>query len=233
MLEQPQLVNDHLVMLLQQCAYGRDGGRRRWWRRVMTVELPAESDTLPVRSAGSVPCSRPGDLVLLAGPLGAGKTVLARGIAEGLGVTGRVSSPTFIIAREHRPAPGGRGIPLVHVDAYRLGGDLAQLDDLDLDTELVDAAVVIEWGEGAGERLSEDHLLVRLDAPRGRRPAGDAGPARQLGGARYPVSPFVSPLSSSVDSRASGRWSHGRGWRSRSGCRPARHPRRPPHCPRP
>ncbi|GAA4290495.1 tRNA (adenosine(37)-N6)-threonylcarbamoyltransferase complex ATPase subunit type 1 TsaE [Actinokineospora soli] len=101
-----------------------------------------------------------GDLVLLSGPLGAGKTVLAKGIAEGMGVRGRVSSPTFIIAREH-PA-GERGVPLVHVDAYRLGSDLAQLDDLDLDTELVEAAVVVEWGEGAAERLSADHLLIRL-----------------------------------------------------------------------
>jgi tRNA threonylcarbamoyladenosine biosynthesis protein TsaE len=126
----------------------------------MRVELPEESDTLRFgRRIGSM--LAPGDLVLLSGPLGAGKTVLAKGIAEGLGVEGRVSSPTFVIAREHRPAPGGRGIPLVHVDAYRLGNDLAQLDDLDLDTELVAAAVVIEWGE-AGERLSEDHLLVTL-----------------------------------------------------------------------
>jgi tRNA threonylcarbamoyladenosine biosynthesis protein TsaE len=126
----------------------------------MTVELLTESDTLRFgRKIGTM--LEPGDLVLLSGPLGAGKTVLAKGIAEGLGVEGRVSSPTFIIAREHRPAPGGRGIPLVHVDAYRLGDDLAQLDDLDLDTELVDAAVVIEWGE-AGERLSDDHLLVTL-----------------------------------------------------------------------
>src|SRR3954468_23171773 len=83
------------------------------------VELVEEADTLRFgRRLGAV--LEPGDLVLLAGPLGAGKTVLARGIAEGLGVTGRVSSPTFIIAREHRPAPSGRGIPLVHVDAYRL-----------------------------------------------------------------------------------------------------------------
>lgn len=104
-----------------------------------------------------------GDLVLLAGPLGAGKTVLAKGIADGLGVLGRVSSPTFIIAREHRPAPGGRGIPLVHADAYRLVGHLDELDDLDLDTELVDAVLVVEWGEHMGERLSEDHLLIRLD----------------------------------------------------------------------
>jgi len=126
----------------------------------MSVELRTEGDTLRFgRRIGAL--LEPGDLVLLSGPLGAGKTVLAKGIADGLGVVGRVSSPTFIIAREHRPAPGGRGIPLVHVDAYRLGGELGQLDDLDLDTELVEAAVVIEWGEG-GERLSEDHLLVTL-----------------------------------------------------------------------
>ncbi len=126
----------------------------------MTVELTTEKDTLRFgRAIGGL--LEPGDLVLLSGPLGAGKTVLAKGIAEGLGVEGRVSSPTFIIAREHRPAPGGRGIPLVHVDAYRLGEDLAQLDDLDLDTELVEAAVVIEWGE-VGERLSEDYLLISI-----------------------------------------------------------------------
>jgi len=125
-----------------------------------SVELATESDTRAFgRRIGAL--LAPGDLVLLSGPLGAGKTVLAKGIAEGLGVLGRVSSPTFVIAREHRPAPGGRGIPLVHVDAYRLGGEFAQLDDLDLDTELVEAAVVIEWGEG-GERLSDDHLLVTL-----------------------------------------------------------------------
>jgi len=129
------------------------------------IELTTPEDTLEFgrRLGGAL---RPGDLILLAGPLGAGKTVLARGIADGLGVLGRVSSPTFIIAREHRPAPDGRGIPLVHADAYRLGGDLDQLDDLDLDTALVEAAVVIEWGEGAAERLSPDHLLIHLD----RRP---------------------------------------------------------------
>jgi tRNA threonylcarbamoyladenosine biosynthesis protein TsaE len=107
-----------------------------------------------------------GDLVVLSGPLGAGKTVLVRGIARGLGVSGRVTSPTFVIAREHRPAPGGAGVPLVHVDAYRLAfaGDVAaELDDLDLDTDLDAAVVVVEWGEGVAERLSARHLLVRLD----------------------------------------------------------------------
>jgi tRNA threonylcarbamoyladenosine biosynthesis protein TsaE len=127
-----------------------------------TVELRQARDTMEFgRRLGEV--LLPGDLVLLAGPLGAGKTVLAQGIARGLGVLGRVSSPTFIIAREHGPSPDGRGIPLVHVDAYRLGGDLDQLDDLDLDTELVDAVVVVEWGEGAAERLNADHLLIRLE----------------------------------------------------------------------
>jgi len=126
--------------------------------------LPAEEDTVRFgESLGRL--LRAGDLVLLAGPLGAGKTVLTRGIATGLGVSGRVSSPTFVLARVH-PA-GERGVGLVHVDAYRLGGDLAQLDDLDLDTDLAAAAVVVvEWGEGAAERLSEDHLVVRLE----RRP---------------------------------------------------------------
>ena len=127
-----------------------------------TVVLRTEADTRAFgRGLGEV--LEAGDLVLLAGPLGAGKTVLAKGIADGLGVLGRVSSPTFIIAREHRPAPDGRGIPLVHADAYRLGGNLAELDDLDLDTELVDAVLVVEWGEHLAERLNADHLLIRLD----------------------------------------------------------------------
>ncbi|WIX83806.1 tRNA (adenosine(37)-N6)-threonylcarbamoyltransferase complex ATPase subunit type 1 TsaE [Amycolatopsis carbonis] len=103
---------------------------------------------------------RAGDLVLLAGPLGAGKTTLTRGIADGLGVGGRVSSPTFVLARVH--AAGAAGVPLIHVDAYRLGGDLAQLDDLDLDTDLEGSAVVVEWGEGSAERLSSDYLVVRM-----------------------------------------------------------------------
>jgi tRNA threonylcarbamoyladenosine biosynthesis protein TsaE len=126
---------------------------------VKELRLPREADTVEFgRRLGGL--LRAGDLVLLSGPLGAGKTALTRGIAEGLGVHGRVSSPTFVIAREHRA--GTRGVALVHVDAYRLGGRLDELDDLDLDTELVDAAVVVEWGEEGAERLSEDHLLIRL-----------------------------------------------------------------------
>ncbi|MTD56269.1 tRNA (adenosine(37)-N6)-threonylcarbamoyltransferase complex ATPase subunit type 1 TsaE [Amycolatopsis pithecellobii] len=124
------------------------------------VTLPTEADTVAFgESLGRR--LRAGDLVLLAGPLGAGKTVLTRGIAAGLGVSGRVSSPTFVLARVH-PA-GAAGVPLVHVDAYRLGGDLAQLDDLDLDTDLEASAVIVEWGEGSAERLSSDYLVVRLE----------------------------------------------------------------------
>lgn len=124
------------------------------------VELPAERDTVAFgETLGNR--LRAGDLVLLAGPLGAGKTVLTRGIAAGLGVSGRVSSPTFVLARTHPAGP--QGVPLVHVDAYRLGGDLAQLDDLDLDTDLEASAVVVEWGEGSAERLSADYLVVRLE----------------------------------------------------------------------
>ncbi|MFC5992712.1 tRNA (adenosine(37)-N6)-threonylcarbamoyltransferase complex ATPase subunit type 1 TsaE [Pseudonocardia hispaniensis] len=124
------------------------------------IELPEAADTeaLGVALAAQV---RAGDLVVLSGPLGAGKTVLVRGLARGLGVTGPVTSPTFVIAREHRPAPGGAGVPLVHVDAYRLGGP-DELDDLDLDTDLSDAVVAVEWGEGVAERLAERHVLVRL-----------------------------------------------------------------------
>lgn len=114
-----------------------------------------------------------GDVVVLDGPLGAGKTTLTKGLARGLGVTGRVSSPTFVIARTHRPGTDA-GLGMVHVDAYRLGlgtgaSALDELDALDLDTELTDSVVVVEWGEGLADVLSDRHLLVRLR----RRPESD------------------------------------------------------------
>ncbi|KQY33183.1 MULTISPECIES: tRNA (adenosine(37)-N6)-threonylcarbamoyltransferase complex ATPase subunit type 1 TsaE [Nocardia] len=108
---------------------------------------------------------RPGDLVVLDGPLGAGKTALTRGIAAGLGVAGRVSSPTFIIARAHKAGvrpDGTPGVAMVHVDAYRLAGDLDELDSLDLDTDLHHAVVVVEWGKGVVEHLADRHLRVQL-----------------------------------------------------------------------
>jgi len=103
---------------------------------------------------------RPGDLLVLSGPLGAGKTTLVQGIAEGLKVRGPITSPTFVIARVHPSLRGGPA--LVHVDAYRLGGDL-EVDDLDLDASLEESVTVVEWGEGLVEGLSEDRLEVRID----------------------------------------------------------------------
>lgn len=126
---------------------------------VQTRELPDVADTEALGAELAHGLSA-GDVVILDGPLGAGKTALARGIAAGLDVVGRVSSPTFIIAREHKPGSPDRP-GMVHVDAYRLGG-LDELDALDLDTDLTDAVVVVEWGEGVAERLADRHLLVRL-----------------------------------------------------------------------
>ena len=118
--------------------------------------LPTVDDTraLGVELAGLL---RPGDLVVLVGPLGAGKTALTQGIGAGLGVREPVTSPTFVIARVHRD---GR-LPLVHVDAYRLG-DAADVDDLDLDASAEESVTVVEWGQGLVEQLADEHLEVRL-----------------------------------------------------------------------
>jgi tRNA threonylcarbamoyladenosine biosynthesis protein TsaE len=122
----------------------------------VAVTLPRPEDTAALgRALGGV--LEPGDLVVLAGPLGAGKTVLVQGIGAGLGVPGRITSPTFVLARVHR---GGR-LPLVHVDAYRLGS-VEEVDDLDLDADLGSSVTVVEWGSGLVEQLSDAHLLVRL-----------------------------------------------------------------------
>lgn len=106
-----------------------------------------------------------GDLLVLSGGLGAGKTSLAQGIAEGLGVRGPVTSPTFVIARVHPSLVGGPD--LVHVDAYRLSG-LAELDDLDLDDSLDEAVTVVEWGHGVAEQLSESYLEITMRGHRAR-----------------------------------------------------------------
>lgn len=102
----------------------------------------------------------PGDLVLLTGTLGAGKTTLAQGIGAGLAVPRPIRSPTFVLARVHR---GGR-IPLVHVDAYRLGS-VDELDDLDLDASLAESVTLVEWGEGLAEVLAPHRLEVRISRP--------------------------------------------------------------------
>lgn len=128
----------------------------------MVLSTAEDTERLGERLAAEVSA---GDVIVLDGPLGAGKTTLTKGIARGLGVIGRVSSPTFVIARTHRP--GQSTVGLVHVDAYRLGlgtgaSPLDELDALDLDTELTDSVVVVEWGEDLVNGLVERHLLVRL-----------------------------------------------------------------------
>jgi len=114
----------------------------------------------------------PGDLVVLTGDLGAGKTTLTQGLGEGLGVRGPVTSPTFVIARVH---PNLRGGPaLVHVDAYRLGS-IAEVDDLDLDASLEESVTVVEWGDGLVDDLTADRLHVQITRPRGGAVPGPDG----------------------------------------------------------
>ncbi|KUF17700.1 MULTISPECIES: tRNA (adenosine(37)-N6)-threonylcarbamoyltransferase complex ATPase subunit type 1 TsaE [Streptomyces] len=124
----------------------------------ITVSSPDEMGELGRRLAEIL---RPGDLVMLTGELGAGKTTLTRGLGAGLGVRGAVTSPTFVIARVHPSL--GDGPPLVHVDAYRLGGGLDEMEDLDLDVSLPDSVIVVEWGEGKVEELSDDRLHLVID----------------------------------------------------------------------
>jgi tRNA threonylcarbamoyladenosine biosynthesis protein TsaE len=128
---------------------------------MMLVEAPGTDDMEAIgRELGAE--LRAGDLVVLTGPLGAGKTTLTRGIGAGLGVRGPVQSPTFVLARTHPSLVGGA--PLVHVDAYRLGS-AALLDDLDLDFE--HSVVVVEWGAGLVDDASESWLEIVIERPSG------------------------------------------------------------------
>ena len=134
--------------------------------RAGTAELSTAEDTIAL-GASLGRSLRAGDVVVLSGPLGAGKTVLAKGIAQAMDVEGPVISPTFVLARVHRARRAGAPA-MVHVDLYRLLDQtsvdlLTELDSLDLDTDLDDAVVVVEWGEGVAERLSDSHLDIRLE----------------------------------------------------------------------
>lgn len=130
-----------------------------------TAVLPTAEDTVALGARLGAEL-RAGDVVVLSGPLGAGKTMLTKGIAVAMDVDGPITSPTYVLARVH-PARRAGAPALVHVDIYRLldhGGDLlGELDSLDLDTDLADAVVVVEWGEGLAERLADHHLDIRLD----------------------------------------------------------------------
>lgn len=119
------------------------------------VTTPADMETFG-RALGEALVA--GDLVVLTGPLGAGKTTLTRGIAAGLEVRGPVQSPTFVIARTHPSLVGG--VPLVHVDAYRLGSP-AELDDLDIDFD--GSVVIVEWGRGMVDGIRDTWWEIELD----------------------------------------------------------------------
>ena len=162
----------------------------------LAVATSAEMRALGRRLAAVL---RAGDVVILSGPLGAGKTTLTQGIGLGLGVRGPVTSPTFVIARVHPPLAGrreegdaagdqrsgqakagaGTGPALVHADAYRIGSVL-ELDDLDLDTDTDSSVTVVEWGEGLAEGLAADRLEIAIEpasAGGGEGPGDDTGSA--------------------------------------------------------
>jgi len=147
---------------------GRDGVNLHLVRvlsRELVLDTREDTQALAERLA---PRLRAGDLLILTGDLGAGKTTFTQGLGRGLQVRGDITSPTFVIARVHPSLVDGP--PLVHVDAYRLGG-IAELDDLDLDTSLDDAVTVVEWGEGIAEGLADTRLEIELR--RSLEPAGD------------------------------------------------------------
>ncbi|WP_030175971.1 tRNA (adenosine(37)-N6)-threonylcarbamoyltransferase complex ATPase subunit type 1 TsaE [Spirillospora albida] len=153
---------------------------------MVTVPTAADMHELGVRLGGLV---RAGDLLVLTGDLGAGKTTLTQGIGAGLGVRGPVTSPTFVIARVHPPL--GDGPPLVHVDAYRLGG-FAELDDLDLDASVDESVTIVEWGEGLAEGLADDRLEViisRGDGPGEDREVRIDGVGDRWSGLRLDLAP--------------------------------------------
>ena len=127
------------------------------------IESPDDMEAFGERIGRTL---RPGDLVVLTGALGAGKTTLTRGIAAGLGVRGPVQSPTFVIARTHPSLVGGP--PLVHVDAYRLGSAL-ELDDLDIDLD--GSVVIVEWGRGMVDGLRDSWWEIELERELGGRGA--------------------------------------------------------------
>jgi len=138
----------------------------------VTVPTAADMHELGLRLAGLL---RAGDLLVMAGHLGAGKTTLTQGIGEGLKVRGPITSPTFVIARVHPSLAGGPS--LVHVDAYRLGG-FAELDDLDLDASIAESVTIVEWGEGLAEGLAEDRLELIISRGDG---AGEEREVRIVG----------------------------------------------------
>lgn len=137
---------------------------------MITLSIPT-ADAMHEFGLALAPQLRAGDLLVLDGPLGAGKTTFTRGLGEGLGIRGTVTSPTFVLARTHPSVVGGPA--LVHVDAYRLG-DAMELDDLDID--YAGSVVVVEWGAGMLDGVSDSWLELRIQRPTGAGGADGAGP---------------------------------------------------------
>jgi len=131
------------------------------WERTLDVRTADETHTL---AAGLGAQLQTGDLLVLTGELGAGKTTFTQGLGEGLGVRAGIISPTFVLVRIHPNLPDGPrpgGPDLVHVDAYRLGS-ASEIDDIDLENTMDSAVTVVEWGRGRVEHLSESRLEVDL-----------------------------------------------------------------------
>lgn len=125
-----------------------------------TIHRAPDAGAMAALGAAMASDCRPGDVVLLVGPLGAGKTTFTQGLARGLAVRGPVTSPTFVIAREHESESDG--LRLLHVDAYRLGG-LDELDDLDLDWASSETVTVVEWGGELADHLDVPVVTVTID----------------------------------------------------------------------
>ncbi len=160
-----------------------------------TVTIPTEG-AQATRELGArlAALLRAGDLVMVSGGLGAGKTTLAQGVGAGLGVRGRVSSPTFIIARSHPSQDGGPDF--IHVDAYRLGS-MEEVDSLDLDSSLAESVTLVEWGEHKVESLSADRLEISVERPHG----GLGEPGRSLPHPGGPGAGAVTDLADVDDGR--------------------------------
>ncbi len=141
------------------------------WSQVYRIGSAAELQAFAARLA---PELRPGDLVVLAGELGAGKTTFTQGLGLGLGVVDRIISPTFVLVRQHSAI--GRGPGLIHVDAYRLES-AAAVDDLDLEATMPGNVTVVEWGTDRVEHLSRSRLHIDIARPRGTDGTAPAGAA--------------------------------------------------------
>ncbi|MFF0905649.1 UNVERIFIED_CONTAM: tRNA (adenosine(37)-N6)-threonylcarbamoyltransferase complex ATPase subunit type 1 TsaE [Kocuria sp. CPCC 205316] len=146
------------------------------WTRSVTVDGPGRTQALAERLGEQL---RAGDLLVLTGELGAGKTTFTQGLGRGLGVRPGIISPTFVLVRRHPNVPDGPrpgGPDLVHVDAYRLGS-AAEVDDIDLEDTADTAVTVVEWGSGKVEHLAESRLEIVLERAVGADPLGPGAPS--------------------------------------------------------